>query len=89
MHPLPLPPVAARADVAPNHGPAADGSIEPRAVDVPPPVPDVVPPAPRPPGTPRETPPETPPEIIEPSLPGEHVPVRDPVTPNPSDPRWH
>ena len=61
------------------------------AVDVPQPAPDVVPPAPRPPGTPHETPPETPPEIIEPPMPGEHVPVRDPVAPPGAQrsPPWH
>lgn len=43
---------------------------------VPNPVPDVVPQP-----EPRTPPPEQPPEIIEPSLPDEHPPVRDPVGP--------
>ena len=49
-----------------------------------PPAPLPAPPAPLPaPGPPQpdEGEPEMPPEIIEPSLPGEHAPVRDPRPP--------
>ena len=73
------------------------------AVDVPPPAPDIVPtiptPHPMPPGAPPEVPPlEQPPEIIEPTEPGEHTPVYDPMLPgdtmarpsaNFPSARWH
>jgi hypothetical protein len=49
-------------------------------VDVPPPAPDVVPLPPSPhPVPPSPEPP--PPEIIEPPLPGQDRPVRDPIAP--------
>lgn len=70
-------------------------------VDVPQPAPDVVPlPPTRHPGVPGQTPdrppaipPEMPPgpagpDIIEPTLPGEHSPVRDPSLPGEQRPRW-
>jgi hypothetical protein len=51
------------------------------SVDVPPPAPDLPPsPAPRPPGTPQ-SPPDQPPQVIDPPVPGQNVPVRDPATP--------
>lgn len=52
------------------------------SVDVPPPTPDVVPLPP----TPHPTPPSpvpVPPEINEPTRPGQHEPVRDPLLPTP------
>lgn len=52
-------------------------------VDVPPPTPDVPPSAPPVPPKP-DTPWPTPPEVIEPSLPGQHEPVREPVVPPPT-----
>lgn len=59
--------------------------VDPRlAVDVPQPAPDVVPEPPdeKPDRVPPEiNPPETPPEVNEPTVPGEHVPVRDPIVP--------
>jgi hypothetical protein len=49
-------------------------------VDVPQPAPDIVPmPPPAPPS------PDTPPEIIEPPLPGEQIPVREPIVPGEPD----
>ena len=51
-------------------------------VEVPQPAPDVVPLPPSPhPIPPSESPVPTPPEINEPTMPGEHAPVRDPIVP--------
>lgn len=59
--------------------------VDPRfAVDVPQPAPDVIPEPPdeKPDRVPPEiNPPETPPEVNEPTVPGEHVPVHDPIVP--------
>jgi len=67
-----------------------------QSMHVPQPVPDVVPSTPPlhgPGETPGAPPPEmppnsVPPEIIEPALPGEHSPVRDPQTPRQRSPQW-
>jgi len=60
--------------------------VDPRlAVDVPQPAPDVIPEPPdeKPDHVPPEiNPPETPPEVNEPTVPGQHVPVHDPIVPD-------
>jgi hypothetical protein len=68
------------------HVPSQVASVARLSVDIPQPAPDVIPlpPTPHPrqtPDTPAEIGPAHPPEVIEPSLPGEHAPVRDPIVP--------
>jgi splicing factor 3A subunit 2 len=59
------------------------GMLLAASVDVPPPSPDVVPLPPSPHPVPPPEP--VPPEIIEPPMPGQNAPIRDPIAPTGGD----
>ena len=59
--------------------------VNPLKAHIPPPEPEVVPLPPTPhPVPPTSTPTDVPPEVIEPPMPGEHLPVFDPALPQPT-----
>jgi hypothetical protein len=62
-----------------THSPPSRFAVGTAVVDIPPAPPEVVPlpPSPRP----VPPPPEVPPEITDPIVPGQNVPVREPVQP--------
>ena len=59
--------------------------VNPLKAHIPPPEPEVVPLPPTPhPVPPTSKPTDVPPEVIEPPMPGEHLPVFDPALPQPT-----